>query len=160
MKLTFLKSIKIQNIDMEPIYSVDTVTNYIIDYYNKNNKGINNLVLQKLLYFIQAEFLTKHNRKCFNEDILAWNIGPIIPEVYNKYRKYGSTIILRKESSTTQCLTKKDKDIIDYVLNKLKRLSFTELTNRCYKTKPWEMCYNKYSLNPCKISNKIIKEYF
>lgn len=49
-------------------------------YYLKSDTS--NLVLQKLLYFIQAYHLVAFNRPAFSEKIEAWMYGPVVPEVY------------------------------------------------------------------------------
>lgn len=55
--------------------------------------GISNLKLQKILYLIQAYSLIQTKRPCFSEDIEAWDFGPVIPDVYRKYKQFGSTDI-------------------------------------------------------------------
>lgn len=45
-------------------------------------KDTSNLVLQKLLYFIQAYSLVAFSRPAFDEKIEAWMYGPVVPEVY------------------------------------------------------------------------------
>ena len=62
------------------MYSVLDLSEYII--FKKY--GISCLKLQKILYFLQAEFLRKYNKLCFNSKIEAWDFGPVIPIVYEK----------------------------------------------------------------------------
>ena len=73
-------------------YNVLDVSRYVIDYSNRKEYGISNLKLQKVLYFIQAYFLTneKNGTPCFRERIEAWDFGPVVPEAYREYRQYGS----------------------------------------------------------------------
>ena len=40
------------------MYNALDVSRYIINYSNDKNYGISNLKLQKILYFVQAYFLT------------------------------------------------------------------------------------------------------
>ena len=67
------------------MYNALSVAHYIIDFYNRNNRGISNLKLQKVLYFVQAEFLvgTFDHRPCFSDPIEAWDFGPVVPSVYH-----------------------------------------------------------------------------
>jgi uncharacterized phage-associated protein len=55
-------------------YNVIDVCRHIINYSNDNAIYIDNLKLQKLLYFSQANslFVTAGNTPCFNEHIIAW----------------------------------------------------------------------------------------
>ena len=70
-------------------YNVLDVSRYIINYCNENYYLISNLKLQKILYFVQAFFLEAKNEECFREEIESWDFGPVVPEVYREYRKYG-----------------------------------------------------------------------
>ena len=64
------------------MYRALDVAKYVIERCNKMGYPISNLKLQKILYFIQAEFLVAFDEQCFQEDIEAWNFGPVVPEVY------------------------------------------------------------------------------
>ena len=49
---------------------------------------ISNLKLQKLLYYVQGFHLASFGRALFEEDMIAWTYGPVVPEVYDAYKKY------------------------------------------------------------------------
>lgn len=51
-----------------------------------NNDWITPLKLQKLLYFAQAVFLVQTSRALFRENILHWEYGPVVKEVYDAYK--------------------------------------------------------------------------
>jgi uncharacterized phage-associated protein len=53
-------------------------------------EGITNLKLQKLLYYAQGCFLAAFNKSLFDEEIEAWQHGPVVSEVYHHYKSYGS----------------------------------------------------------------------
>ena len=53
-------------------YDLLGVCRLIVNYSNEKEYNISNLKLQKLLYYIQAYFLVKKKRPCFDEDIEAW----------------------------------------------------------------------------------------
>ena len=75
------------------MYDVQNVAEYVITYSEVKDYGISNLKLQKILYLIQAYSLIHTKKPCFSEDIEAWDFGPVIPEVYRKYKQFGSTDI-------------------------------------------------------------------
>lgn len=79
-------------------YNVIDVASYIINYSNQINRPINNLKLQKLLYYVQAAVLVKANHMCFNSKIIAWKFGPAVPEAYHYYAEYGRDDIPHQES--------------------------------------------------------------
>ena len=59
----------------ERVYNVLDVSRYVINYCNKNNYWVSNLKLQKILYFVQALFITTKGVECFIEEIEAWDFG-------------------------------------------------------------------------------------
>ena len=48
-----------------------------------------NLRLQKLLYFAQGWHLVRYGKPLFEDEIDAWQYGPVVPSVYNEYKSYG-----------------------------------------------------------------------
>lgn len=71
------------------MYSVLDVARYVVARSNRAGT-ISNLKLQKVLYFIQAEFLVVQDAPCFAEQIEAWDFGPVVPVVYYRYRTMAS----------------------------------------------------------------------
>jgi len=55
----------------------------------ESNKGelLSNMKLQKLLYYAQGCFLALKGAPLFGEEILAWEHGPVVQEIYRKYKK-------------------------------------------------------------------------
>ena len=158
------------------MYHVLDICRYIINYSNKQGYGVSNLKLQKLLYFVQAAFLsmTKKHEPCFFEQIQAWDFGPVVPEAYHEYKQYGSTNIptiksyfefssdnswkseyhLYDDSFIKSC----DKDVINSVVDMFKDYSATALVTLTHKQRPWRKAYVPRQNNI--ISIESIKEYF
>ncbi|MGI0492332.1 Panacea domain-containing protein [Alkalinema pantanalense CENA528] len=71
-----------------------TITAFnIADYFlwlaNDVGSFISNLKLQKLVYYAQAWHLALYDRPLFDEDFQAWVHGPVIPELFEKYKHFG-----------------------------------------------------------------------
>ena len=66
------------------------VANYIVKECSDHDLSITNLQLQKILYYIQVHFLQKENRALFSDDIEAWQLGPVVRDVYDQYSTFGS----------------------------------------------------------------------
>ena len=75
-------------------YNAIDLARYIISKCSKEQCPISNLQLQKILYYIQVEWLSKNNEPLFNNDICAWQFGPVVPDVYYLYNGYGASKIL------------------------------------------------------------------
>ncbi len=77
------------------MYSAIVIANYIIEYEHSQNRRISNLKLQKLLYFVQAQFFRIIGVPCFNDKIEAWSFGPVVVNVYHAYKFYGGMDITK-----------------------------------------------------------------
>lgn len=71
------------------MYSALNMAKYIIDKCTKDRYPISNLQLQKILYYIQREFL-QQGTVAFPESIEAWQFGLVVPEVYKQYCGFGA----------------------------------------------------------------------
>ena len=56
--------------------------------------GITHLKLQKLLYNAQGVYLAIKNKKLFDDDLEAWDHGPVVREVYDTYCVFGRNPII------------------------------------------------------------------
>lgn len=147
---------------MEGKYSVVDVSSYIILSSKLNNNGVSNLRLQKLLYYVQAEFLLEQGIGAFKEEIEAWDFGPVVPEVYRMYKMFGREDIIYHLDIFIDSMVKiekEDKKIIDDVLERSKNIPTIELVNMTLQEEPWKNAYNKD--NPKNVITKeSIYEYF
>ena len=91
------------------------ISDYIIRRYSDEGHIVSNLKLQKLLYFVQAEFLICYRKPCFREKIVAWDFGPVVPEVYRKFCIFGSAHI-PVSAVTNPVLSKETKELIDGIV--------------------------------------------
>lgn len=76
------------------MYKAMDIAQYIITKCTCDSSPINNLQLQKILYFIQGKHLAKNSFPLFKEDIFAWQFGPVVPNVYYRFCGYGASRIL------------------------------------------------------------------
>lgn len=90
------------------MYKVQEIAEYVIYYAYTQGNIVTNLKLQKILYYIQAEFLVGAQKQCFPERIEAWDFGPVIPEVYRRYKIYGGSFIPTGRNNI--CLTLFQRD--------------------------------------------------
>ena len=61
---------------------------------------ISNLQLQKILYYLQVYFIQHEGIPLFEDEIEAWQFGPVIPEVYYEYCGFGGfeiQLLMKKE---------------------------------------------------------------
>jgi uncharacterized phage-associated protein len=125
------------------MYGALTIARYIINKCNENHSSISNLKLQKILYFVQAEFLVEKGEACFSEDIHAWDFGPVVPDVYQKYKVYGTANIpsVNKAAERTG-ISEDDRKIIDDMIKECSKYSAAELAEITRKQSPWKQAYS------------------
>ena len=142
------------------IYNVSDVTLYILEKEHSLGWYISNLKLQKILYFVQANFMVEKGEKCFYEPILAWSFGPVVPSVYRKYDVYGSSAIpySKKYKRGDFLILDRDKPLIDEMVEACLEYSATDLVNITKNQTPWKNGYQEKGNR--EISPEGLKEYF
>lgn len=123
------------------MYDALNVSKYVIDYENSKHRSVSNLRLQKLLYFVQAQFLVSNKTSCFADDIEAWEFGPVVPNVYHHYKMFGSSCIPRSLEQGSYDIEESDKVLINKILDKCARYSTSRLVSITHNQKPWKDAY-------------------
>lgn len=74
------------------MFKAANVANYIVDYSINAGHSITHLKLQKILYYVAAAYLQKSvdNKLLFEDEISKWQYGPVVENVYNLFKIYGS----------------------------------------------------------------------
>ena len=111
------------------MYSAIEVANYIIKYEHSQKRIISNLKLQKLLYFVQAQFIRVKNEICFKDKIVAWSFGSVVLDVYNVYKWYGGLDITKLKENVEITISEEDKNIINDVLEMFSKTPLYELVD-------------------------------
>lgn len=137
------------------------IRNYTEEQNNDEFELLTNLKLQKLLYYAQGVYLAINGKPLFNEDILAWEHGPVIREVYNEYKSNGKspiTYIAEKNDSNICKLIEDDQckaDVLEFVFEEFGQYTAWALRNKTHKEKPW-LTTKQNSI----ITKELIREYF
>lgn len=125
-------------------------------------EGISDLKLQKLLYYAQGVCLSMTGKKMFPNKIYAWEHGPVVKEVYNIYRKYGSSYITNVNNESNDKIINNIENniriskILNIVYDNFAIYTAWQLRNMTHQIdSPWyKTPRNK------EIDIKIIKKYF
>ncbi len=73
--------------------AIDAANFFIYVSNQVDENFITNLKLNKLLYYAQGCHLSRTGEPLFNSEIQAWQYGPVIPEIYQKYKVCGKEAI-------------------------------------------------------------------
>ena len=77
----------------EQVYPVGAVANFMIGRSMKYHTLLTHLQLQRLVYIAYGFGLAIFNRRLFTEEIQAWPLGPIIPNLYHEFKRFGPHVI-------------------------------------------------------------------
>lgn len=140
-------------------YNVIDICEYIVNWFYGENELITHLKLQKILYFVQANFLVELGYPCFKEDILAWDLGPVVREAYNIYHIYGNAPLLTEKEESLK-LPKEEKDCIEEILEQVKNSSAYGLVKLTHSHDPWKNTYNEGKGKDKVIKNEDILSFY
>ena len=139
------------------MYNAIVIANYIIEYEHSQNRSISNLKLQKLLYFVQANFFRILGIPCFSDRIEAWSFGPVVVNVYHAYKYYGGLDITKLKDVIVD-ISQEHKKIINEVLEKFSDTPVYELVDITHHQTPW--IYAKRNPFDNEITNTSIQQFF
>jgi uncharacterized phage-associated protein len=103
---------------------------------------VDNLKLQKLLYYSQATHLVLHDKSpLFPDPIEAWDYGPVVPPVYREYKGHGLEIIPMPKDENPLNLEAGEIVSIDMVLAYFGEMSGLALMSSTHQETPWKETY-------------------
>lgn len=120
--------------------TVDEVVDYFLAKCDKDAGDlISNLKLQKLLYFAQGFSMAINDHPLFEDDFEAWTHGPVVPNVYHKYKQYGGNALPLPDSFDISKYSTEDIDLMDQVYDQYGRYSAWMLRDLSHERgAPWD----------------------
>ncbi len=139
------------------MYFAIDLSKYIINKCTSDGHPISNLQLQKILYYIQKEFL-KNDSQAFPDSIEAWQFGPVVPISYYNFCGFGSMPISIKYENVI-ALSSEDSKLIDNIIEVKRNLDPWTLVNDTHKIGgAWEKTFDNGRGNHREIPIPLIKE--
>nr|WP_317354782.1 type II toxin-antitoxin system antitoxin SocA domain-containing protein [uncultured Agathobacter sp.] len=128
------------------MYKALEIAKYIIDKCTRENNPISDLQLQKILYYIQVNFLRQYNAPAFSDAIITNKYGPVVETVYDEYKIYGAMPICLLFDHSKLKFTSDEKKVVDWVIEK------------CRELNPWDTTVEKSGLES-EIDLQIIRKW-
>jgi uncharacterized phage-associated protein len=130
------------------VHAVD-VTAYILD---KVGGSIEQLKLQKLLYYCQALSLVRYGVPLFEEPIEAWVNGPVVRDIWRRH-SYEYEITSEPSGDRT-ALDADGQRVVNSVLASYGQFAGWELVRFVHKDSPWIQA--RQGLEPKEIASRQI----
>ncbi len=144
-------------------HTIFQVANEFFKLAKGKEREISNLKLNKLMYIAQGFSLGLLDVPLFEEDIEAWEEGPVIPIIYYKYRGLGKHTDLLQSDFNIDFENGLEEGsnhhkIVKIVFALYGTLEGWELTDRTHrKGTPWDLTFNN---GETKIGKMLIKDYY
>lgn len=136
-------------------YPVSDIANKLLHraYVDEGSELMSNMKLQKMLYYEQGFHLAYFGTPLFDAEIVAWQYGPVVPEIYNLYKCNGRNGIVPK--SDPIILEQLEENLFNEVFEVYNEYSASGLVTQTHSEKPWQ----ETSLNGV-ISNESMQSFF
>ena len=118
-------------------YKALDIANKIISKTDlEHGDTISNLKLQKMLYYQQGFHLAYFGTPLFDEDIVAWQYGPVVPSVYKEYKSFESNSISTSEEGIS--LSDDEEELFNNVYEEYNQFSAVALMKMTHEESPWK----------------------
>ena len=137
------------------------IANFYIQLLNSiPDNSIDNLKINKLLYYVQGWSLVRLGHPMFDDEIQAWDYGPVIPTVYHIYKCCGKSPIEEpSEAFDEKRLSPKELELLIDVYTQYGRYTGWALKDMTHvKGGPWDQAYRPKA--NCRIDLNTMKDYF
>lgn len=133
----------------------------IADYFLNRQEDdcqdvITHLKLQKLCYYAQGFYLAMNNCRLFANDIVAWQHGPVVVELYDKYKGYGSEALPLSPNFDLDKIPVDIQDLLDEVYAEYGQYSAWKLRNMTHCEPPWRNAIRRDGI----LSDKDMIDFF
>jgi len=136
------------------LISASTLAKHILARMEARGHTVNNLRLQKLLYYVQAWHLALHGEPVFYEQIEAWVKGPVVPVVFQQYKHLGYMPIRNMATLDLGTLPSGISAHVDEVLDAYAQYSGFDLSTMTHMEDPW--CDARKGLSANDLSRRVI----
>lgn len=132
---------------------------YIRNFEDEDTDDISNMKLQKLLFYAQSAFLAIKGEPLFDNKILAWQHGPVIKEIYEKYKDKGNQGIIKYDEKNLKDISKEDTNLLIDVYNLFGEYSAWGLRNLTHSENPWKTIKRNEVITTDKMAKEFKEKY-
>ncbi len=141
------------------LYTASDIAKYIISYCSSRNRPISNLKLQKVLYFTWVDYFRETGTALFLDDICAWQLGPVVPDVYYDYCSYGGRPIYLTYNGIEDEISERDEAILNEIIERYIDIPASTLVNKTHRSgTAWDYIYGGGTGNRDVIPFSLIKD--
>jgi len=120
---------------------------YLVNIFKEHKQPVTQLHIQKLIFLFEAYYMSVKDVPYLYEcDFKACNFGPVVPQLYNKFKSYGyNEIVLTEEQNQEgSSISEEKKVLMQQLYEAFKDFSARDLVNFTYAPDtPWKEAWEK-----------------
>jgi uncharacterized phage-associated protein len=142
--LTFLQNLinleTKSNFWVKPMIDYLSASQYFIvkAYEDGKEAEMTNMKTQKLLYYAQSLHLALYDEPLFDEEIQAWQYGPVCPPVYRCYSEFGDKPLPILDNYSFINIPNETKELLDEVWDYFGQYHAYLLSGMSHVEFPWK----------------------
>lgn len=142
------------------------VANAVLNESWAQGRHLTIMQLLKLVYIAHGWSLALLDEPLVNRQPQAWQHGPVYPEIYRAFRRYGSGAIMEKGQTpfgpiADAHLSHAQQQIVKSVVSGYAHMHAFKLSNITHQPgTPWSRTYNNGQGSSDEIPNEIIAEHY
>jgi uncharacterized phage-associated protein len=149
---------------MQDTHSSAAVANAFLELAKGEGINLSNMQLQKLVFFAHGVHLAAYSSPLIHEHPKAWTFGPVIPQLYEALRRYGSDTVTESLSAHDAVeSTGTAIQAIQATWHAYKKYSASQMSKISHiKGGPWDQVWNdaggkgRFEVIP----DHVIKDYY
>ena len=144
-------------------YDARVVANEFLRIARDRGRPLTNMQLQKLVYIAHGYTLAILHEPLVRQNIEAWRYGPVIHDLYDALKKYGSGFVTEFiPVNSRESLHETHRVIIEAVEEAYSRFSGAQLSTMTHEAgTPWDKNYDEGSFwNTRPIPQEDIEHYY
>lgn len=132
---------------------------FILDHQKVKGDSITPMQLIKLVYIAQGYMLGQHGKPLLDEDVEAWQYGPVVPSVYQAVKQFRSQPVADVRADLS-VLSAEERALLQSVAEHYAKFDGITLSSATHKPgTPWYETWNaKGKSSP--ISNDLIENFY
>lgn len=139
--------------------SAKSVADYMLFLAAQSERSLTPMQVLKLVYIAHGWFLGFYGRPLVNEEVEAWQYGPVIPSLYHDFKRYGGQSIDACGEKHSE-LDAQARNIIEQVWKGYGHRSGISLSSLTHEPgSPWSVTVEKIGLGAV-ISSDLIEEHY
>jgi uncharacterized phage-associated protein len=109
-------------------YDVKTVANEFLRLAREGSTPLDPMKIQKLVYLAHGWNLALFGNSLISQDVEAWRYGPVIPVLYDEFKKFRASPITADAAATNEALNEQDCRFVSAVWQKYSNFSAVQLS--------------------------------